>query len=120
MPHPAFRPRPVARSARLLLAPALLAILPLGCDRTDHLSGTYAQTGGPGTLEFTKDRVYVTTLLGMTFVATYEIDGNRVIIKGTGGSQVYKLEGDTLDGGAGMTFIKAVPAPTTTPPGRRR
>ena len=43
-------------------------------------------------------------------VAPYEVDGNRVIVKGAGGSQVYTLDGDTLDGGAGMKFIKTTQA----------
>lgn len=70
------------------------------------LTGTFSQVQGSGRMEFSKDRVYVTTLLGMTCVGAYEVDGNRVIIKGIGGQQVFTLDGDTLDGGAGLKFVR--------------
>lgn len=94
-----------ATRKRLLatLALALMAAAVAGCD---GLSGEYAEVNGPGKLEFKGSKVYVTTVLGMTFVSEYEVDGDRVIIKGAGGSQVFNRTGDTLDGGAGMKFQK--------------
>src|SRR5262245_1960054 len=70
------------------------------------MSGKYAEVDGLGALEFKGRKVYVTTALGTTFVAEYEVDGDRVIIKGAGGSQVYTRAGDRLDGGLGMKFVK--------------
>jgi hypothetical protein len=98
---------PIAAAARRARAAGfwLLAALWLaGCSA--RLSGTYSEVGGAGRLEFRGAKVYVTTVLGTTFVTPYEVDGNRIIIKGAGGSQVYTLDGDTLDGGMGMKFVK--------------
>ncbi|MBX3356793.1 MAG: hypothetical protein KF745_00035 [Phycisphaeraceae bacterium] len=97
------------RNGRVALAGGIvlvvLATLGLvGCG--GGLSGTYTEQDGVGKLEFKGDRVYVTTLLGMTFVASYETDGNHVIIRGAGGSQVYTIDGNTLDGGGGVRFVK--------------
>ncbi len=70
------------------------------------MRGKFAGQDGMSGLEFRGSRVYVTTALGTTFVAAYEVDGNRVIIKGAGGAQVYTRAGDTLDGGVGIRFVK--------------
>lgn len=70
------------------------------------LRGRYHGQDGTSGLEFRGSRVYVTTSLGTTFVAAYEVDGDRVIIKGAGGAQVYTKAGDTLDGGIGIRFVK--------------
>ncbi len=70
------------------------------------LSGEYDEVGGPGKLEFRGGKVYVGAPLGMTYVAGYEVDGDRVIVKGGGGPQVYTRRGDTLDAGMGMKFVK--------------
>jgi hypothetical protein len=86
-----------------LLGTVLVLSLAPGSTR---LSGRFGEVGGPGKMEFSRDRVYVTSLLGMTFAAEYEVDGDRVIIKGSGGSRVYTLHGDTLDGGVGLTFVR--------------
>jgi hypothetical protein len=90
--------------AGLVLAVALAATLVL--PGLHHLSGEYDREDGSGRLEFRGSRVYVTTVLGMTFVTTYEVDGDRVIIKGGGGAQVYTRRGDTLDAGMGMKYVK--------------
>jgi hypothetical protein len=73
------------------------------------LSGEYAQVNGAGRLEFSGHKVYVTTMLGTTFVSTYEIDGSHVVIKGAGGSQVFTRRGDSLDAGLGITYVKVDP-----------
>ena len=75
-----------------------------GCD--GGVAGTYDEVDGAGSLEFKGSRVYVTSVLGTTFVTDFEVDGDRIIIKGAGGSQVYSRKGDTLDGGMGMKFVK--------------
>lgn len=116
LPH--RRAHPAAPGLKSTLIMAVVGVLAVSLtaflvfrDHSPHLSGLYTEQGGPGTLEFKKDRVYVTTLLGMTFAAPYEVDGDRVVIKGAGGSQVYTLSGDTLDAGAGRKFTKSA---TTT------
>lgn len=73
------------------------------------LSGEYAQVNGAGRLEFSGHKVYVTTMLGTTFVSTYEIDGSHVVIKGAGGSQVLTRRGEALDAGLGITYVKVEP-----------
>lgn len=83
----------------------LSVILGLALNRSG-MSGRYAGVDGRSELEFRGSRVYVTSTLGTTFVAAYEVDGNRVIIKGAGGAQVYTREGNTLDGGVGIRFVK--------------
>jgi hypothetical protein len=70
------------------------------------MSGTYRGPDGRSGLEFRGSRVFVTSTLGTTFVAEYEVDGDRVIIKGAGGAQVYHRQGDALDGGVGIRFVR--------------
>jgi hypothetical protein len=84
----------------------LLALLALpGCG--SGLSGTYADAGSPtSSLEFKSGgRVYVTTF-GGTFVGSYEVDGDHVIVKGPHGSQVFQRSGAELSDGAGATYVK--------------
>jgi hypothetical protein len=69
------------------------------------MAGVYAEVGGPGKLEFKGERVYVTGMLGMTFVAEYELDGDRVIIQGAGGSRVYVKKDRELDAGMGLRYV---------------
>ena len=78
------------RPAFLLLAALALTLgglaLGLGIAASgSRLSGEYDEVGGPGRLVFKGGRVYVTTTLGMTFMTAYELDGDRVILKGAGG-----------------------------------
>ena len=91
-----------AAGVALAMALAVTLVVP-GMHR---LTGEYDQVDGAGRLEFRGSRVYVTTVLGMTFATTYEVDGDRVIIKGGGGAQVYTRRGETLDGGVGLKFVK--------------
>lgn len=75
-----------------------------GCGK--QMSGRYQQVDGAGSLEFKGRRVYVTTVLNTVLVADYELDGDRVIIRGSGGSQVYMCNGDTIDAGMGIQYVK--------------
>jgi hypothetical protein len=74
--------------------------------REGGMRGEYAQVDGPGRLEFRGKRVYITTALGLRFASPYEVDGHHIIIKGAAGSQVYTREGETLDGGLGIRYVK--------------
>jgi hypothetical protein len=70
------------------------------------MSGTYATEGGRGSLEFRRNGTVYMTTFGGTFACKYEVDGDRVIVKGPNGSQVLTKDGDRLDCGLGMTFVK--------------
>lgn len=94
----------VVAAACSVIALTFVIVAVLG--RGGGMSGLYADADGRGSLEFRGSKVYITTVLGTTFVSTYEVDGKRVIIKGAGGSQVFTRDGATLDGGLGMKFIK--------------
>jgi len=89
----------------LALAVAIIATAAL-IQSGPGMRGKYAGADGRSAMEFRGHRVYITTVLGTTFVANYEVDGNHVIIKGAGGAQVYTRAGDTLDGGVGIKFVK--------------
>jgi hypothetical protein len=94
----------IAIAATSVIALAVIAFLVIS--RGTGISGTYRQADGTGSMEFRGSKVYITTVLGTTFVSNYEVDGNRVIIKGAGGSQVFTRNGDTLDGGLGIRFVR--------------
>lgn len=100
--------RPSRRRTALIIAAAgLVAALGILLVMRDaHLSGTFRDPDGNGRLEFRGARVYVTTALGTTFVSAYEVDGDRIIIKGAGGAQVYTRKGEMLDGGLGIRFVR--------------
>jgi hypothetical protein len=108
------QPKPARTRSRLKLfvgissIAALVVIVAVSASGGNALSGIYTATDGAGTLEFRGNKVYVTSSLGTTFVSTYEIDGNRIVIKGTGGAQVFTRDGPTLDAGAGMKYVKTV------------
>ncbi|MBX3352788.1 MAG: hypothetical protein KF684_07620 [Phycisphaeraceae bacterium] len=74
--------------------------------RGGGLSGEYREVSGLGALEFKGRRVYVTTVVGTVFAAEYEVDGKRVILKGPGGSQVLTREGDAIQGGLNMKYVR--------------
>ncbi len=83
---------------------ALIALLCGGC--SGGMSGTYEEESGVGRLDFQGDgKVYV-SFLGVTVAGEYELDGERVIIEGPNGSQVLMRNGDRLEGGLGMTYVK--------------
>jgi hypothetical protein len=88
----------------LLLAPALAVVLMRG----GEVQGEYTQVDGPGKMVFRGERVYITTALGITFASRYELDGNRVIIRGAAGSQVFTRDGGTLDAGLGIRYVKTI------------
>ena len=87
-----------------IAAAAVLALALVAC--REGMTGKYTSNTGLGALEFKGSKVYVTTVLGTTFVAEYEVDGNRVLVKGAGGTQVFTRKGNELDGGLGMKFVK--------------
>jgi hypothetical protein len=94
----------IAVATTSVIALAVIAVIVIS--RGSGVSGTYRQADGTGSMEFRGSKVYITTVLGTTFVSNYEVDGNRVIIKGAGGSQVFTRSGDTLDGGLGIRFVR--------------
>ena len=98
-------PRKVLGSA-LAVAILAAAVGLLLHSRERGLVGVYAAEGGSRRLEFEPGgRVYVTSV-GGTFVTEYELDGERVILHGAGGSQVLTLAGNSLEGGYGTTYVK--------------
>lgn len=84
----------------------ILAILAGGCDGISGtgggMSGTYqAQDDSHDTIEFKRDRVYITFSPAPTMVGEYELDDDKVIltISGSGGqSIVLTRKGNTLEG----------------------
>ncbi len=102
--HAARRAGARRASARRVILLVLLALALPACGA--GMSGTYAAGVGPGQLEFENNGTVYMTAFGETFACKYEVDGNHVIVKGPNGSQVMTKEGDRLDGGLGMTFVK--------------
>jgi hypothetical protein len=96
-----------------LVGIAAIAGTAVALGRMGRLSGEFDEVGGTGKLEFRGNRVYISAPLGMTYAAPYEVDGDRVIVKGGGGTQVYTRRGDTLDAGMGTKFVKKAPAPAS-------
>jgi len=70
------------------------------------MTGTYADEDGVSSLEFKDDGTVYMSLLGVTVEGEYELDGKRVIIAGPNGSQVLTKNGERLEGGLGMTYVK--------------
>lgn len=92
------------RCAGFIGAVCVAALTLGGC--SDRMIGTYEDDAGIGSLEFQDDgRVYV-TMLEMTVVGEYEVDGDRIIIHGPRGAQVLTRDGEALLGGPGMTFVR--------------
>ncbi len=107
--QPESRPqskRPWQLALGLGVVAVVLVVAAILLSRGGGLSGTYAEANGVGSMEFRGSKVYITTVLGTTYVSTYEADGHRVVIKGAGGAQVFNRHGATLDGGVGMKFVK--------------
>jgi hypothetical protein len=85
---------------------AALTLLAGACDGTSGagagLAGIYeAQDDSRDTIEFRRDRVYVTFSPAPTMVGHYEIDGDKVILTMSGGggqSIVLTRKGDALEG----------------------
>jgi hypothetical protein len=91
-------------SARTLTRCLPIALFLAGCG--GGMSGTYADEGGLASLEFKDDGTVYMSLLGVTVAGEYELDGERVIIEGPNGSQVLTQNGERLEGGLGMTYVK--------------
>jgi hypothetical protein len=70
------------------------------------MHGTYKDDAGIGSLEFQDDGTVYVTMLDMTVVGEYEIDGDRIIIRGPRGAQVLTRNGESLTSGPGMTFLR--------------
>lgn len=83
---------------------AVFALLSAGCGA--RMSGTWCDEAGLGSLEFEENGTAYMTTFGGTIACTYELDGERVILKGPNGSQVLTRRGDRLDGGLGFSFVK--------------
>lgn len=102
---PRTRPTaPVRTTAVRTTAALALALLASACG--GGLTGRYANAGGVGSLDFRSNGTVYVTLYGGTFAGTYEVEGERVIVRGPGGAQVFVKTGDRLDGDYGMTFVK--------------
>src|SRR4051812_34678832 len=86
------------------IAAALLAAAAFGgLVNFDHRpSGVYDEVDGAGRLEFKGSTVYATPTRGMTFASHYSVDGDLIVLKAEGGSQVYRRNGEALEGGMGM------------------
>lgn len=100
------RPAPPTTRWALVLAAAAVGLATVAAGCGNRLSGRYEEVGGTGRMEFKGSKVYVTTVLGMTYAAEYEVDGPHIVIKGAGGSQVFTRDGDTLEGGLGTRFVR--------------
>ena len=83
---------------------SVLALLLSGCG--GGMSGTYEEENGLGTLEFQEDGTVYVSVLGVTVAGEYELDGSRVIVAGPNGEQVLTRDGDRLEGGFGMRYVK--------------
>jgi hypothetical protein len=93
-----------ALQVALRLACSLALVLMPACG--PRLSGTWANPSGLGQFEFREDgTAYMTSFAG-TIACTYELDGDHVIVKGPNGTQVLTRDGDRLDAGLGMSFIR--------------
>ncbi len=104
------RTRRVGSRRRLLLIAVLAAAACVAgvalAGLRQGISGRFAGSDGTSALEFKGSKVYVTSSLGTTLRTTFDVDGDRVIIHGVGGGQVYRRNGNTLDGGMGIIFVK--------------
>jgi len=98
--HLLRRPRVLAGAAGVLLVVLLLA----SCG--DGVAGTYAAPDGNGSLELRDNGKAYLTLFGNTVASEYEVDGDKVILKGPLGSQVLTRKGKDLVGLMDMTFTR--------------
>ena len=78
----------------------------VGCE--ERLSGQYVEVNGWGRMEFHEQTVYVTVaIVGSTFAATYDVEGDDVIIDGAAGSQLFHIQSDgDLHDGKGLRFVR--------------
>ncbi|HEX5009971.1 MAG TPA: hypothetical protein VFY71_06180 [Planctomycetota bacterium] len=89
---------------RSLTLAAVLALHAGACG--SGLSGTWATSDGQGRLEFDVDGTVYLTSYGGTFACRYQLDGDHVIITGPNGSQVFTRQGNQLEAGLGMVFVR--------------
>lgn len=78
----------------------------VGCE--EGMSGEYVEANGWGRMEFHEQTVYVTVaIVGSTFAATYDVQGDDVIIDGAAGSQLFHIQSDgSLHDGNGLRFVR--------------
>ena len=83
----------------------VLLLLITGC--SSGLSGEYTDENGLMSYEFQSDGKVFMKMMGMQFAGEYEIDENKVIVKGPNGNLVFEREGDILKGPMGMQLKKS-------------
>lgn len=105
---------PRSQRARARIAAALAtALLCAGCG--GGMEGVYANRAGSGLLEFRRDGTVYVTVYGGTYVGEYRVQGERVIVQGPNGAQVYTRAGNRLEGGFGTVFDRLPPGATAPP-----
>jgi len=116
--------RPARWAARLLLVIGVGCGGLAGCDEV--MSGHYDEANGWGGMEFRGKTVYVTVaIVGSTFAATYDVQGNHVIVDGGGGGgaaggagvQSFRIEPDgSLRDANGLRFVRRPVMPVQSLP----
>jgi hypothetical protein len=96
------------RTAAFLLALLWLAVP--ACGPGGGLAGQYEEESGVGSLDFQADGTVYVSYLGVTVAGEYELDGARVIVKGPNGSQILTRNGERLEGGLGLTYVRKAAA----------
>ena len=92
----------LARFIRTVLLTLLFLLA--GC--SSGLSGKYSDENGLMSYEFQSDGKVFMKMMGMQFAGEYEIDEDKVIVKGPNGNLVFDREGDILKGPMGLELKK--------------
>jgi hypothetical protein len=88
-----------------LLAIFAIALLHVGCSG-GGLAGEYRDQRGVTGYEFKPNgRVFI-SVMGTTTAATYELEGDRVLINGTDGIVALHRSGEELHGPLGLKLIR--------------
>jgi len=88
------------RVLALMLAGAMLAACGNG------FSGVYRDEMGVSQYEFTGDgRVYM-SVMGIESAGEYEVDGERIVLRGPNGTMVLSRDGEELVGPMGLRLIR--------------
>jgi hypothetical protein len=83
----------------------LIALACAGCSR-DGLAGEYRDQRGVTGYEFEPNgRVFI-SVMGTTMAATYELEGDRVLIDSASGIVVLRRAGEELHGPLGLKLIR--------------
>lgn len=92
------------------LSPALACVLALGACG-NGFSGEFVDETGLTRYEFTGDgRVYM-SVMGVETAGEYEVDGDRIVLRGPHGSMVFSRDGDDLAGPMGLRLVRQPPGP---------